>query len=54
MVCTRHVFIYNTQTFWFHFCATELFLSILDGYSKPEEGCNGSSFVQMLLTGNLN
>lgn len=49
-VCKRDVYFYNMQTFWFHFCATELFLSISDGHSRPQ-GFNGSSFAPY---GNLN
>lgn len=35
---------------------SQLFLTILDGYRRPQAigGFNVSSFVQMLLTGNLN
>lgn len=50
------VYIVYRETFRFHLCVTELFLSILDGYRRPQgtAGFNVSSFVQMLLTGNVN
>lgn len=51
-----YIYIICRETFRFHFCVTELFLSILDGYRRPQGTAefNVSSFVQMLLTGNVN